>query len=424
MIFTRLLPTLLLGLHRLVFMPLGFIFALSLGQLLSPKIRLGLKLRMNSKKENKPALKNPIWIHVSSGEFEYAKPLLPKLKKAFPDSQILVTYYSPSYRGPVEAHPLVDLALPLPLDFAGACTSFLNKHQPKMLLIARTDLWPEMLYQCRIRKIPSYIFSARCGTHKSPLKAYFSYWIYQFLDHIFCVNSEHKVNFEQVKIPSNKITACGDTRFDQVFERLQAPHNIKTELFNSNVQTLVAGSTWPADESIIIPQMAELLRNSKLRLIIAPHEPNSKNINQLKAQLDNYKLHYSTYSDCSSWDTPVLIIDQVGLLAHLYPYGDFAFIGNSFEGQVHSVMEPLAAGCLCFVGPKHLKSPEAVDFKNHTLNNEFNMVNVVSDRGFDQQLEAAVKLDTDFKDKIVEVVRRNTGASERLIGEIKGKLKG
>lgn len=58
-----------------------------------------------------------------------------------------------------------------------------------------------------------------------------------------------------------------------------------------------------------------------------------------------------------------MLVDSVGLLAELYTLGQIAFVGGSFRGSVHSVMEPLAAGCITLVGPDHLNNREAVEFQ-------------------------------------------------------------
>ena len=120
----------------------------------------------------------------------------------------------------------------------------------------------------------------------------------------------------------------------------------------------------------------------RLRALIAPHEPSPVHVQALQTRLRNAGLHYALYSQLSSDShlspgasetkkirkedeaiaLDVVIIDEVGVLADLYPIGDLAFVGGSFRKTVHSVMEPLAAGCLTFVGPFHSNNREALEF--------------------------------------------------------------
>src|SRR4051812_29225034 len=139
----------ILWFYRLIAVPL-FTVSLPFLALTNRKIRRGLGMRMQTR--DWPRLsKNPVWIHASSGEFEYAKPVIRELKARHPDIPIVVTYFSPTFALGVENFPGVDFALPLPLDLPGPCTSFLKHVNPRVLLIARTDFWPEMLSQVRRR---------------------------------------------------------------------------------------------------------------------------------------------------------------------------------------------------------------------------------------------------------------------------------
>src|SRR5690606_3292113 len=79
-------------------------------------------------------------------------------------------------------------------------------------------------------------------------------------------------------------------------------------------------------------------------------------------------LKYALYSSATKWqDEDVLLIDQVGILAEIYTWGNLAFVGGSFRTQVHSVMEPLAASLPVIVGPHHHNNREALTFKNQNL---------------------------------------------------------
>ena len=55
----------------------------------------------------------------------------------------------------------------------------------------------------------------------------------------------------------------------------------------------------------------------------------------------------------------VLIVDSVGLLAKLYALADIAFVGGSFRGSVHNVMEPAALAKPVIFGPTIQNAHEA-----------------------------------------------------------------
>ena len=143
--------------YLLLLQPLALFLVLFIGQFISKKLKDGLSLRINNKY---PQLKKDlqiVWIHCSSGEYEYAKSLVRSLKQNHPEKKILVTYFSPSYLKALQADTNIDFLHPLPLDLPGPLRTFLKTFKPEICLIARTDLWPECLYQCRLHKIPYMI---------------------------------------------------------------------------------------------------------------------------------------------------------------------------------------------------------------------------------------------------------------------------
>ena len=120
----------------------------------------------------------------------------------------------------------------------------------------------------------------------------------------------------------------------------------------------------------------------------------------------------------------VLIIDQIGILADLYKWADWALIGGSFKGKVHSVMEALSQGCYTFVGPFHGNNREALEFKKNVffaLNKKVNMVQpILKTKELIDFILASKNFEMlqDVKIKIRSEVALRSGASEKLCNEI------
>lgn len=212
-----------------------------------------MKLRREASRRKLPAWvgkARPIWIHASSGEFEYAKSVLRELKKRLPNSRILVTYFSPTYQKNIFNTPEVDWDEPLPLDTTSACLQFLRRYRPKAMLISRTDLWPEMLYQCRKAKVPVFLFSATFSGKKSRslLNRNLARLLLPLVDEIYCVSEDDRSEILHL-MPKAKVFSAGDTRYDQVLHRLSQRKPLNDHLRPQYpTKTLVAGSTWPEDE--------------------------------------------------------------------------------------------------------------------------------------------------------------------------------
>lgn len=434
--------------YRVIAFPLLWV-VFFISKFFNKKIKKGFEIRQKVNGVypwlNFPKHSQPVWLHCSSGEFEYIKPVIKHLKEVMPEQQILVTYFSPTYADSIKNFKGVDMACPLPWDTWHNIRDFLLHHRPRCLLISRTDLWPEMLHQCYTKGILTLLFSATLSSNSIKIRNKFFkkifHWVYSYISAVYCVSEKDKENFSLIVDPLN-LKVTGDTRFDQVQERIKNPKNVRRELnpyfkqasFIERIgfktekhpeRIFVAGSTWDEDEAIILPALCPLKRS--VRLILAPHEPTAEHLEQIKYRLHALDWSYVLYSETDAWPAEsVLIIDQMGILADLYSWGQMAFVGGSFKKTVHSVMEPLASGCMTFVGPFHLNNREAMEFK--TLAFEPGQPNYVEEFQTAEQLKRMVSeaenFDyTQFQAELKKEMLKRTGASNTVSEWVQGKIK-
>ncbi|HEY2037882.1 MAG TPA: glycosyltransferase N-terminal domain-containing protein, partial [Steroidobacteraceae bacterium] len=106
---------------------------------------------------------SPIWVHaVSVGEVQAAAALVSALRDRYPQTPVLVTTFTPT--GAARARALFREAAEvrfLPFDLPGAVRRFLDRARPRLAVIIETELWPNLYRQCRRRRIPLVIASAR-----------------------------------------------------------------------------------------------------------------------------------------------------------------------------------------------------------------------------------------------------------------------
>lgn len=419
-----LIDLLVFALYRFLALPFVLVLLQVFKNLLPGKVQEMIADRSNLNLQALPA--RPIWIHASSGEVEYAKSVIRALKEEFPQVPVLVTYFSPSAKKLIQKFPGIDLSMALPWDRKQDLEKFLNFYNPRACLIARTDVWPQMARMLRARKIPSVLFAATFATESSRrgiLSGALTRVALNSLSRIDCVSREDQENLLAlgVRVP---VEIAGDTRFDQVLHRLAHPNPVHLPFKpRTGEKIFVCGSTWPADEDVLLASF-EFWLSQGGRIILAPHEVAPTRISILQGLLEKRGWSVQRYSSSAaselplaggSWNTQILLVDQVGCLQELYTWGSFAFVGGSFKDKVHSVMEPLCVGLPVAVGPYHRNNREALSFQHVILGPGFFAVNVVQNARDLQDLMARVLVAPTPHPVILQRVRESSGATERLM---------
>lgn len=343
-------------------------------------------IRLKHSKNKKPVENHDgrVYVfHASSGEAEYAFPIIRELKSQRPNCKVIMTFFSNSYIDVIEKNPEIDEIIPLPLDLPGPTRSFLKRTKATALFISRTDLWPELMKQAQSLNIPLILFSRTQTPLRGALKRFYYRWLYKQLTFVSVVTTEDKKNILDV-YPKAKVYVHGDSRWDQVQYKLAQ---------NPSVQylkpTFVAGSIWPEDFTFLSPAWDKKLG----QLIIVPHEKDEAFFKVIKTFFDkkNYIIKF-----LSEWDFPVnfqklnvdfdvLVVDQFGVLPRLYHNSYGAFIGGSFKKKVHSVMESLVSNTPVIVGPFNQNNREAQIFKNIPIEPD-SKINAVNEAHTAQQI--------------------------------------
>ena len=102
-----------------------------------------------------------VWFHASSlGEFEQGRPLMEAWRKAHPEYQILLSFFSPSGYEVRRDYAGADVVVYLPSDRTSSVRRFLDLAHPAVAIFIKYDFWPTMLSELATRSIPTYLVSA------------------------------------------------------------------------------------------------------------------------------------------------------------------------------------------------------------------------------------------------------------------------
>ncbi|MBD3290564.1 3-deoxy-D-manno-octulosonic acid transferase [candidate division KSB1 bacterium] len=358
--------------YNLIVVPLLYL-AFHAAGLFNEKIRRGIHGRENLlpkiKGDLKTINKTRVWFHISSyGEFEQAKPVMTQLKAARPDLAIIVTFFSPSAYENIKLAPPVDYICYLPMDSRKNARQFISIVKPVFAVVVRHDIWPNYIWELNRRKIPVVLIDASIPEKSSrllPVFQNFNRALYNSFDSILTISEVQTDRIAGLLGNSQKIVQTGDTKFDQVYHRTRETGKVThlaSHPFLKGKNIWVIGSSWQQDESRVLPAFERLKKaHPDLLMIIAPHEPTGQRVEEIERRLSPANLksvRYSEFSETSA-DFDVLIMNKMGLLANIYSLGMAAFVGGSYEQNVHNVLEPAAHGIPVLFGPKIDTQPEA-----------------------------------------------------------------
>ncbi len=314
-----------------------------------------------------------IWLHAPSvGEGLQARAVLEALKARRADLQVVFTHFSPSAERLARDMP-ADVSGYLPWDLRAPMGRVLEAVRPDAVVFAKTEVWPVLVEEAVRRGVPSVLvggtLAAEAGRLRWPARDFLRP-TWSSLERVAAIAQEDGARFVTLGVPAERVTVTGDPGVDSAATRARAadPGAPWLAPFHADPRpTVVAGSTWPADDAVLLPALTETRRRApELRVVLAPHEPEEDYVASLRAKLSEGGWRTAALSDVertgSVRDVDAVLVDRVGVLAQLYTVGTMAYVGGGFHrAGLHSVLEPAAAGIPVSFGPLHTNARAAGD---------------------------------------------------------------
>ncbi|TNJ42528.1 3-deoxy-D-manno-octulosonic acid transferase [Tamlana fucoidanivorans] len=334
------------------------------------KIKLGVEGRNNTYTILKNTLEpndKTLWFHCASlGEYEQGLPVFKVLRQHYSNHKIVLSFFSPSGYEIRKSTPIADVVVYLPLDTKLNAKTFIDLIKPELTVFVKYDIWPNYLNQLKQNHYRAILISAALRANQ----AYFRFYgaplrnaLFAF-EHIFTQNEESKTLLKSIHY--NNVTVSGDTRFDRVSSQLNIDNTLSfIENFKDEKLCVVAGSTWPEDEALIIHYINNHA-SKNIKFIIAPHDIKPGQISNIKQALH---VNYATYSNRNHQnlkDVQVFILDTIGILSKTYTYADIAYVGGAMgHTGLHNTLEPAVFGIPVIIGKNYSKFPEAEALIHH-----------------------------------------------------------
>jgi 3-deoxy-D-manno-octulosonic-acid transferase len=329
--------------------------------------RRGIRARYREwAQTNRDGSRPLLWMHAPSvGEGLQARPVLELARARRADAQLAYTFFSPSALSFARTLD-VDFRDYLPFDTPGDARVVLDALRPTALIFSKLDVWPVITASARQRGVRLGMISAtlsRGSSRRSRTAGALLREAYASLEVVGAIDDADADRLVQLGVRPEVITVTGDTRYDQVWLRAQRVDHSSPMLtrLRSPRMTIVAGSTWPADEAVLLPAFAALrAAGVDARLIIAPHEPTLDHVAKIVDWAKRARLDIARLDEANQRSADVMVIDRLGVLGELYALADVAFVGGGFHSAgLHSVLEPAAFGTPVIFGPQNDTSRDA-----------------------------------------------------------------
>jgi 3-deoxy-D-manno-octulosonic-acid transferase len=300
-----------------------------------------------------------VWIHAPSvGEGLQARAVLEAVLQRVPGLQSLYTHFSPSAEGLARSMPS-DASEYLPWDIPAVIRPVLESVAPDLVVFTKTEVWPVLVEESVRLGIPVAMVGAALppGAGRArPLARAFLRPTWERMAALGAISEADAEGFRSLGVSSAAVQVTGDPDIDSAAQRAHSadPEAPYLAPFHHDPRpTIVAGSTWPTDDAVLLPALDEVrARMAGIRVIVAPHEPGPGHVRDLMGRLAEGGWHAASLKDVeaagSAGDVDAVVVDRVGVLAHLYT-------------GLHSVLEPAAARLPVVFGPKYQNARAAAD---------------------------------------------------------------
>jgi len=317
-----------------------------------------------------PELPVDIWLHAASaGETRMIAILVSHLLRLDDKLRIHLTVMTEAgYQTAGQVLPETVTRSYFPLDMPVLVKELVDRLRPRVIGVAETEIWPNMVFAARDRHIPMVLINGRmsqrafgryrkvAGSLARLLGAY---------EHLFLRSETDRERFATFGVRPDQATVLGDMKFDAPLQP-RSEGRIREIRYRAGVPEsaplLVAGSTRPGEEALLLACVGDLwIDYPELHVVLAPRHLDR--LNEVSELLKGRGIEFSRYGGEKSDRGRVILVDRMGLLNDLYLAANIAFVGGTLvDIGGHNVLEPVWAGTPVLFGPHVTNVTEAAAY--------------------------------------------------------------
>lgn len=304
------------------------------------------------------------WFHgVSVGEVHLLGPLVREFRAARPGWRVVASSTTDTGLAEARARFGADV-FPFPFDFSWACGAAIDHVRPAVVVLAESELWPNFLLAAAGRRVPVVVANARVSPRsfarlrrvKGAARAFLLGRVSAFA----AQDADTAERLAALGVPADRVTVTGSVKYDGAAGDRDTPKGQElARLLRLDAAdrplVLVAGSTHPPEEEVILAAFARLrTRFSGLVLVLVPRHPDRfAAVGGFVAASGLDWVRRSELREPVGLRPAVVLLDTVGELGAAWGLADVGFVGGSLDGVRggQSMIEPAGYGVPAVFGP-------------------------------------------------------------------------
>ena len=302
-----------------------------------------------------------IWIHaVSVGEALTVRALVADLKERYPRLKLYLSTTTMAGQQVAKRHIKdVDDIFYFPFDWAFIVRRTLRIVKPRVFVMMETEIWPNLLRECRARGVKTVMINGRISSRSYPRYRLIRPFFRRVLADVdrFCMQSEESARrIVELGAEHARVTVTGSLKFDSLDTPVAHTKERALRFFRlapSRV-AIVAGSTMRGEEAAVLRAFARVKTTQPNALaILAPRHPERfAEVERLAREAGLATVRRSELPIDAEPRADVVVLDTLGELAQIYQIATAVFVGGSLvDHGGHNILEPAIFGKPIVFGP-------------------------------------------------------------------------
>jgi 3-deoxy-D-manno-octulosonic-acid transferase len=306
-----------------------------------------------------------IWIHaVSVGEALSSRPLVAELRRRYPSLRVFLSTTTRSGQQVARRHVTdADGIFYFPFDFRFAVRRTLDTVKPRLFVMIETEIWPNVLRECRARGIGTVVVNARISRRSFPRYRMIRRFFRRVLADVdrFCAQGEETARrLVALGADASRIVVTGSLKFDSL-DAAAVPGRGPSRVVRFFRMTpgrpvFIAGSTMKGEEDAVIRAFNRVRTSmgmtSPLLIVAARHPERFGEVVRLCRGEGLSTMRRSELPIDAEPRCDAVVVDTIGELAQLYQIATAVFVGGSLVPLGgHNILEPAVYGKPIIFGP-------------------------------------------------------------------------